>query len=100
MSQEPRKPFEIIEYKISFGERVSRAFTQLAYTLGVIFFSTFLLPINFFKTLFTSKVKAVRLNFNELGPNMSKPKSPPNIEFPVDDDEDWKRAHYEEYGED
>jgi hypothetical protein len=95
MSEEQKKPFRVVEQKIGFGERVSLAIQQAVGTFCIVIAGILLLPVNFIRTLFTTTRKVLEVDMKTGG-------------FPLggfgghqlpDDDEDWKRAHREQYGD-
>ncbi len=92
MSEDHQK-FKILEEKIPFGERLSMAIQMAVQTFCIVVTGIFLLPVNFFRTLFTTRRRVIELNIQQIeqdGPGQRR--SP-------DDGEDWKRAHEEEYGD-
>jgi hypothetical protein len=93
MSDE-RKKFRIIDEKIPFGERLSMAISQAASTFCIVIAGVFLLPVNFFRTLFTSKRRIIEFNITR-APSENGAVG----DFHLDDEEDWKKAHREQYGD-
>ena len=92
-------PFKLVDQKIPFVERIALAVNSIGLAIGLIVttllllpFHVLFIPINFIKILFTPtrKVMAYDTTYNSLpGPRSINP----------DDDEDWKRAHREEFGD-
>ena len=93
MSEE-QKRFKILEEKIPFGERVAVAIQQAVHTACIVVAGIFLLPVNFIRTIFTTKRRVIELNMREIENSEEG-----HFTHGSDDDEDWKKAHYEEYGE-
>lgn len=95
-------PIPIItkEEYIPLGERIVTSIYKSLITLchGVI--SILISPIVFFQVLFTSRRKT-RINISQM--KMPGQNGPMNINFkrpPSDDDEDWKKEHLDQYGDD
>lgn len=64
-------------------------------TFCIIIAGIFLLPVNFIRTLFTTKRRVIELNIQQIEHEMGEGG---HFHSP-DDGEDWKRAHKEEYGD-
>lgn len=94
MSSKDKNPYRLVEQRIPFLERVTMAIQVTMASLALGITAILLLPVNFFRVLLTSTRQVLEVDMtNQLLP----PPFPPSLN--PDDDEDWKRAHREEYGE-
>ena len=62
MSNEQNENFRVVEQRIPISERIAMAIAQFFATLALVFTATILLPVNFIRTLFTSKRQVIEVN--------------------------------------
>ena len=93
-------PFKIVEQKIPFLERVSNAVQVVIWAIAACVTTLILLPVNFLRVLFTTKRNVLEITGQQVQGGNIMPLGGINpFGANPDDDEDWKRAHREEYGD-
>jgi hypothetical protein len=94
MSNEQNENFRVVEQRIPISERIAMAIAQFFATLALVFTATILLPVNFIRTLFTSKRQVIEVNAEGLR-GLPGPSNPFGT---LDNEEPWMKEHREQFG--